>query len=269
MKKILNDIIIMAMAFALGGCEMIEYHPYDGRVKGETDINAKNIKRIEDVCAGKTTIRFAVISDTQRWYDETEDVVKALNQRDDLDFVLHTGDTSDFGATKEFMWMRDILQDLKFPYTVLLGNHDCLGDGLEVFKTIFGHENYSFMAGNVRFVCLNTNALEFDYSQPVPDFTFMEELLKDKNPVHEKTIVAMHACPYSEVFNNNVAKPFELYINQFPELQFCVYGHGHQVQVDDIFNDGVLYYQCCNIKKRKYLVFTITPEDYKYEVVQF
>lgn len=253
----------------LNGCEMIEYHPYDGRVKGETNINTKNIKRIEDICTGKSTIRFAVISDTQRWYDETEDLVEALNQRNDLDFVLHTGDTSDFGATKEFMWMRDILQGLKVPYTVLLGNHDCLGDGLEVFQTIFGQENYSFLAGNVRFVCLNTNALEFDYSKPVPDFTYLEDLLNEDTPIHEKTVIAMHACPYSDVFNNNVTKPFELYITQFPQLQFCVYGHGHQIQVEDIFNDGVLYYQCSNIKKRKYLVFTITPESYEYEVVQF
>lgn len=269
MKKIRNSLIVMFTTFALNGCEMIEYHPYDGRVKGETEINEKNIERIKKSCTGKTTIRFAVISDTQRWYDETEDVVEALNKRDDLDFVLHTGDTSDFGATKEFMWMRDILQGLKVPYTVLLGNHDCLGDGLEVFQAIFGRENYSFMAGNVRFVCLNTNALEFDYSKPVPDFTFLEEQIKKSDPINEKTVIAMHACPYSEVFNNNVAKPFELYITQFPQLQFCVYGHGHQVQVDEIFNDGVLYYQCSNIKKRKYLVFTITPEDYKYEVVQF
>lgn len=248
---------------------MIEYHPYDARIKGETDINAKNIKRIEEICSGKTTIRFAVISDTQRWYDETQDVVNVLNRRNDLDFVLHTGDTTDFGATKEFMWQRDILQGLNVPYTVILGNHDCLGDGLEVFQSIFGEENYTFMAGNVRFVCLNTNALEFDYSHPVPDFTYLEDLINNKTPGHEKTVVAMHTCPYSEIFNNNVAKPFEVYISRFPGLQFCVYGHGHQIAADDIFGDGVIYYQCSNIKKRNYLVFTITPEDYTYEVVQF
>ena len=42
-----------------------------------------------------------MISDTQRWYNSTEDVVKALNARGDIDFVIHGGDQSDFGVTKE------------------------------------------------------------------------------------------------------------------------------------------------------------------------
>ena len=29
-----------------------------------------------------------MISDTQRWYNSTEDVVKALNARGDIDFVI-------------------------------------------------------------------------------------------------------------------------------------------------------------------------------------
>ena len=39
-----------------------------------------------------------MISDTQRWYNSTEDVVKALNARGDIDFVIHGGDQSDFGV---------------------------------------------------------------------------------------------------------------------------------------------------------------------------
>lgn len=269
MKRKMYKLLLIAWTLSFYGCEMIEYHPYDARISGETDINSKNMKCIEEKCKGKTSIRFAVISDTQRWYDETRDVVKILNQRNDIDFVLHAGDMADFGATKEFLWMRDILGGMGIPYITILGNHDCLGDGLEVFNKIFGKENYSFLAGNVRFVCLNTNALEFDYSHPIPDFNFIEGLLTEKNPAHEKTVVTMHACPYSEIFNNNVSKPFELYITQFPKLQFCVYGHGHQIAANEIFNDGVLYYQCSNIKKRKYLVFTINQEGYDYEVAQF
>ena len=88
---------------------MIEYHPYDLDIDGETDVNRRNIERIETATFGKEEIRFAVISDTQRWYDETEDAVEALNQRDDLDFVLHTGDMSDFGLKLEFEKQRDIL----------------------------------------------------------------------------------------------------------------------------------------------------------------
>lgn len=81
----------VSLALLLTACQ-VEYHPYDTRIDGPTNVNARNIARIEAACEGRRTIRFAQISDTQRWYDETEDAVKAINARDDIDFVIHTGD---------------------------------------------------------------------------------------------------------------------------------------------------------------------------------
>lgn len=248
---------------------MIEYHPYDGRIKGETGINAKNIAAIEAACKDKTTVRFVMTGDTQRWYDETEDMVKHINRRNDIDFVIHGGDVSDFGLTKEFMWMRDILNKLSVPYVVLLGNHDCLANGEEIYAKIYGEENFSFIVAKTKFVCLNTNALEFDYSHPVPDFVFIENEIEARKDEFEKTIFAMHVRPYSEQFNNNVAKVFQHYINRFPNLQFCLNAHDHQITVDDLFDDGIIYYGSPNIKKRAYLLFTLKPEGYDYEVVEF
>lgn len=161
------------------GCDMIEYHPYDLDIHGETDINAKNIRLIEEKLNRKEKISFAVISDTQRWYDETQEVVDLINRRNDIDFVVHTGDISDFGMKLEFEKQRDILNVLRVPYVCLLGNHDCLATGQEVFNRIFGPENFSFTAGNTHFICLNTNALEFDYSAAIPDFTFLKDELKN------------------------------------------------------------------------------------------
>ena len=49
---------------------MIEYHPYDCDVSGETNLTVKNIEKIESL-QQSDTLRFALISDTQRWYDDT------------------------------------------------------------------------------------------------------------------------------------------------------------------------------------------------------
>lgn len=261
---------LLSTVLLLSSCDAFEYHPYDGRVTGETGINAKNIARIEKATKGKKSIKFALIGDTQRWYDDTKDFVKAANQRTDLDFIIHGGDISDFGLTKEFLWMRDILNKLNQPYVVLLGNHDCLANGEEVFRKVFGHENFAFMAGNTKFVCLNTNALEADYSNPIPDFNFIEEQIFDKNPDQEKTVVAMHARPFDEQFNNNVARVFQKTIKEFPELQFCLHAHNHNLMEEDIFKDGVMYYGTANIAKRVYLVFTLNEDNtYEYEKVEF
>lgn len=268
MKKII--IALFISCFILQSCEMIEYHPYDGRIKGETGINKKNIGLIEASCAEKDTIRFIMMSDTQRWYDETDDFVKSINKRNDIDFVIHGGDISDFGLTKEFLWQRDIMNKLTIPYVVLLGNHDCLANGIEVFQEVFGEVNFSFIAGKTKFVCLNTNALEFDYSYPVPDFKFIEEELENRKNEYHKTVLAMHVRPFSDQFNNNVANVFQRYIKEYPKLQFCINGHDHSLKIDDLFEDGVMYYGVPNIGKRTYFIFTLNPDDtYDYEIVEY
>lgn len=253
----------------LSSCDMLETHPYDAHVSGETDINRKNIARIEAALQGRKEFRFAMISDTQRWYDETKDAVKALNKRGDIDFVVHGGDLSDFGVTKEFIWQRDILNKLTMPYVCAIGNHDHLGTGEHVFRRIFGEPDFAFTAGNMRFVVLNTNALDYDYSYPIPNFDFIEEELAKYPEGAEKTVFLMHCAPGSEIFNNNVRTVFNEYIHRFPGLQFCLYGHSHNLSVKALFGDGLPWYECPNIEKRCYLLFTVHEEGYDYEAVEF
>ena len=264
-----RNICTLLSCALLMGCDMIDYHPYDVRISGETDINARNITRIEESCQGKTTLRFVTMGDSQRWYDETEDFVNEINKREDIDFVIHGGDMSDFGLTDEFLMQRDIMNRLNVPYVVLIGNHDCLGTGEETFKAVFGMTNFSFIAGNVKFVCLNTNALEYDYSEPVPDFTFMEQEQSSRREEFDKTVVCMHVQPFSSVFNNNVANIFEYYVLQYPGIQFCTAAHNHGFSDEELFDDGMHYIVSDCMKSRTYLLFTINEEGYEYELVKY
>ena len=84
------------------------------------------------------------------------------------------------------------MNKLKVPYVGLIGNHDCLGTGEETYRAIFGDPNFSFIAGRIKFVCLNTNALEFDYSRPIPDFDFINAQLEDRREEYDRTIFSMH-----------------------------------------------------------------------------
>ena len=271
MKRfILHSTYTMCTAALLISCELFDYHPYDTRVNGKHNINAQNIQRIEKDCHGKETITFVVISDTQRWYDETNDAVKSINAHDSVDFVIHCGDISDFGVTKEFTIQRDMLEKLNVPYVVILGNHDCLGTGCDTYRYVFGSPNFSFTAGNTHFVCLNTNAFEYDYSVAIPDFTFIKSDYSNLSPEVTRTVVAMHAMPHSDQFNNNVADLFETEISNYKSLQFCLCGHGHATTVKDIFNDSILYYECGAAKGRAYLLFTLNQDKtYTYEVVKY
>lgn len=261
--------LALGLLCLLQGCNVIEYHPYDARVEGETGLTEKNIRLIEERTRGKREIRFAMISDTQRRYDEMQEMIDLLNGRDDLDFVLHGGDVADFGETKEFLWARDYMNRLRVPWVCLIGNHDCLGSGFHVYTKVFGADNFAFTAGNVRFVCLNTNALEYDYSHPVPDFDFLEGELAGYPEEAEKTVVAMHVPPGDCEFNNNVRRAFQHYLTTFPALQFCLYGHIHHWAESEPFEDGVKYYACINAGNRGYYIITINDEGYEVERCDF
>lgn len=270
MKPHLHLIASISSVLAFCACDLIDVHPYDTNIDGKCNINMQNIKRIEETCANKDEIRIAVISDTQRWYNETADEVNSINSQQDIDFVIHCGDLSDFGATKEFEWMRRELENLNVPYVCLLGNHDCLGSGLDVFRTMFGQENFSFTAGNTHFVCLNTNGLEFDYSESVPDFTFLKTDQANVAEEVTRTVVAMHAKPYSDQFGDNLAEIFQNEIKKYPNLQFCLCGHYHATVIEDIFNDGITYYQCGAANDREYYIMTLTKEGgVNYEIVSY
>ena len=98
----------------LSACDLIDYHPYDGRLTiSERDINDHNIPLIEAATKDKDTIRFVLMGDTQRSYDETEDFVKHINtKKDSIDFIIHGGDYTEFGMKKEYEWTVNILSKL-------------------------------------------------------------------------------------------------------------------------------------------------------------
>ena len=151
------------LGLSLVSCDKVfDVHPYDVNIKGEKNVNAKQIVKIEEETKDKTTFRFAFISDSHQWLNDLSDEVSDINRRADIDFVIHGGDMTDFGGTKEFLWTRDRLKKLNKPFVALLGNHDCLGTGTKAYQVTFGNPDFAFIAGRVKFVCLNTNAIEYD-----------------------------------------------------------------------------------------------------------
>lgn len=293
-KLKVKSLALMAFVTTLCGCSQLEYLPYAADVDGPHDINTREINRLQS-SGLSLPIKIAVIGDSQGYWDDLEDCMRVLQQRGDIDIILHAGDVTDFGLAKEFKWTRDIMEKYGIPYLTVIGNHDCVGNGEDVFNYIFGPENFSLNVARTHIVALNTVALEYDYSRPVPDFTFIENDIRAVNAINEAnpgsiihTIVLMHSCPFDEQFNNNVANVFNYYLEKYPGMQadatridadgnekpwasqsFCVNGHNHRVNVVDKFDNGILYYQCADIHKHNYLLFTITETGYLYETIDF
>ena len=268
MRKILRYALLVLVVFA-AQCDHIEYNLYDTNVHGDCNINAHHIAQIEARCRHKSTIRFVMISDTHRQYDDTHDAVRCINALHDIDFVIHGGDLSDFGTKQEMVWLRDILSQLSVPYVCVLGNHDCLGTGDRLFQKIFGDPDFAFTAGHTRFVCLNTNAIEYNYADHIPNFQFMAHEAQRATNMVEHTVFAMHVRPFEYAFNNRNVDRFREAISAFPDPLFCIFGHDHRWQAEDLYHDGLMWYCCPNIEKRIYLIFTIENGDYSYEKIAY
>lgn len=265
----MKRIAILLAWLAMSSCEYIEYHPYQTSVSGKTGINARNCEKITANCEGRSQIRFIFMTDTQRWYDQTLDAVKAINALDSIDFVIFGGDMSDFGLRKEFCLMRDIFEKLDVPYVSLIGNHDCIGTGEEVFRKIFGDTDFAFTAGDTRFICLNTNALEYDYSTDIPNMRFIESQVENMPSDIRRTVAVMHVRPMAEEFNNNLSRPFHMTLKRAVGLEFCLFGHEHKMIEQELFDDGIPYIGCTCIEDREFLLFDINRDGYEYRKVTF
>ena len=265
----INVLLCFAVLLLSSCSDVFDIHPYDVNVHGEKDINAKQMKVIESKFADKKTLRVAFISDTHLWLNDAKDQVADLNNRGDIDFVVHCGDLTDTATGDEFEWSRDILQELKYPFVALIGNHDFLGTGDQMYETMYGDFDFSFIAGRVKFLCLNTNATEYDYMAAVPNFDFMEEQFTTDTDKFDRTVVIMHAAPYSDQFNNNVCKAFRRYLDFAPGLMCCIYGHDHTDLVSDIYGDGLMFYGIDCANHRNYRIMTITEDGYEMEQIRY
>ena len=265
----MKKYILWVATVLLTSCsDVFDTHPYDVNIKGETGINARQMAVIESQSGDNDTLRVAFISDTHLWLSDARDQVADVNKRN-VDFVVHCGDLTDTATGKEYEWSRDILSGLRSPFVALIGNHDFLGTGDQTYRVMYGDMNFSFIAARVKFLCINTNATEYDYLAAIPDFDYMEEEMTKDATRFDRTIIVMHAPPYSDQFNNNVCKAFRRYLDYFPGLMCCVYGHNHNDTVSDFYEDGLIFYGIDCAKHRNYRIFTITPDGYEVEKIDY
>ena len=265
---IIHILFLFMACLNFSGCDMLDYHPYDTRFDGERNINSTNKARIEQALEGRKQLRFAVISDTQRWYDATHEIVDHINANEGIDFVIHCGDLTDFALTDEFEWMRDELQRLHMPYVVAIGNHDCIGTGKATFRNMYGPFEYSFTAGDTHFVVLNTNGLEFS---DTPNFFGVGFLRKNITQVPisaKRTVVVMHVPPGSDQYPLTQMGFYLSALEPYPNVQFALCGHEHSTVVRYPFPESMPYYQVACADKRSYLVFNLNADGtYDYEEV--
>jgi len=89
--------------------------------------------------------------------DDLRRTVKDINENPAIQFVVITGDITEFGADEEIKLAKQILDSLNKPWHIIPGNHDgnWSESGANTFKRVFGNETFFFKAG--KYVFLGTH----------------------------------------------------------------------------------------------------------------
>ncbi|KAA0992719.1 metallophosphoesterase family protein [Dyadobacter aurulentus] len=234
-------IFLFAMLIsALGACRQFEFSPNQASDKHSvTNSNAKNLLKLNEQPLDDT-VSIVFVGDSQRWYSELDRFVDKVNATAGVDFILLAGDISDFGLLQEFEWVNRRLSNLNKPYFGVVGNHDLVANGEQVFTNIFGPTDYSFVYDSIKFIAHNTNSLEYS-KRKIPDMDWLASEMKDCNAI-KHIITVSHVPPFSALeFDQDLLVPYTNLLKHHPKTLLSLHGHVHQHLDFFPFEDGVRY----------------------------
>ena len=106
--------------------------------------------------------KYALITDLHVGAPEADNdlrlVVNDINKRDDIKFVVVTGDISEKGRNTELEQAKQILDGLKINYYIVPGNHDTKWSesGCTKFIELWGDDKFQFEFQNVKHIGINS-----------------------------------------------------------------------------------------------------------------
>lgn len=244
----------------------LEYSPHQLPTDpDEQDLNRKAVERI--VSRPVERLCFAVVGDTQRAFEEAEDLVAALNGRDDVQFVVQLGDFTNLAVWLEFRLMNDVFARLRVPYLVVVGFHDLYGNGGAIFEAMFGPTDFAFTHGRARFVLFDSNSYPHGYDGTVPDVPWIEAALAP-DAGHDRAFAFSHIAPGGgEHFDDRLTEPLlKVLATGGVELSF----HGHAHLFDSYERDGVRIVIADSIEHRSFVLVSQRADGgFDFERVEF
>jgi 3',5'-cyclic AMP phosphodiesterase CpdA len=95
------------------------------------------------LCVQAFAFKFAVIGDIQGGDNILKEIIKQINSRNDISFVVQTGDMCPQGKAEEFEHYLGIFKTLKIPVKHVCGNHD-RGTDPGYYEKYVGRAYYSW-----------------------------------------------------------------------------------------------------------------------------
>jgi outer membrane protein assembly factor BamB/predicted MPP superfamily phosphohydrolase len=180
--------------------------------------------------AQEAIITFVHLSDTHigssTGADDLRLTVKDINEDTTIQFVVLSGDITEFGSDKEIQLAKQILDSLNKPWHIIPGNHDVnwSESGANTFKKIFGNETFYFKAGKYIFLgtACGPNMRMGPGQIPYENIVWLDSALKT---IPDTTsIIFVNHYPQDSSLNNWFEAIDRL---KQKNIQLILCGHGH------------------------------------------
>ena len=177
------------------------------------------------------SFKFALVTDTHvggsTGAEDLQRTVNDINKLTDVEFVILSGDVTEFGSESELHEAKSILNKLEKPCYVLPGNHDSKWSesGNNDFVTIFGAEEFSFEKNGFLFIgtASGPNMRMAPGLVPREQMVFLEKTLRQMNDTLQPVIFINH-YPLDEALAN-AGEVIKLLKTR--NIQVSLLGHGH------------------------------------------
>jgi 3',5'-cyclic-AMP phosphodiesterase len=232
-------VVVLSVMLTVGCDTLFEHSPYSAKVPNEmTDtrqLNKVKLSEVKSKIDDKSSFRFAVIADNHLYFNELAKVVNLINMDSSILFVIHVGDMADGGFIKEYETFHKIMGRLQKPYFTVIGNHDVLVRGREIYNQMFGSENYSFTFFNCKFVFFNNVVLEL--TPELPDFEWLENQLAQRDEYRHLFLIS-HVPPWDDTYTEELSNTFKQAITK-AKVSLSIHGHHHHP--NKIWENGIRY----------------------------
>jgi Icc protein len=236
-------------------CQPFDYSPtvLDAE-KSEPQLNQANLDRITAAPAGpRLQGKIAVLSDTHLFYDELKDAVVRLNADSSIDFVIVTGDVTQFGYAEEYQRTSDILSRLRAPVIVAIGNHDLQAAGKSIYAHLYGPTDFTFAWRGYEFVFFDDNARGIP--DGIPDWAWLDTAMAAAGD-SLRIIPVCHAPPYTDQLDSAQSDSLvRLYAAH--KAVIVLGGHTHHYDYGEFYGDGIPYLVADDIGDRNYVLVTL------------
>jgi len=148
-----------------------------------------------------------------------------------VSFSLILGDLTDRSLRDEFLWVADVVKEARHPILTVVGNHDGLIYGEEIYTEVFGALNYAFVYRGVKFVMWNDNPFEWGY----PDFPWLEEQIAS----HPRVVIVAHQPPGAIERFPEANDQLQTVLSN-PNVLGSVHGHTHEYGFETISGKPVM-----------------------------